>query len=339
MSVTFDAAKVVSFFEKTKFSEKKALSSRPIMKKTAHFVATIGVFDGVHVGHRFLLNKVREVAAERGFPTLAVTFDPTPAEFFNSCASSSNKQQRLLTIDERRERLLEAGMDRVEVIPFNSEVAGMTALQFMKLLRERLGVRVLVMGYDHRFGCEQRSDAAFYDEVGIACGIEVLHASAYAGVSSTSVRESLLRGDVEEARALLGYPYVIEGRVVKGDGRGRTLGFPTANLAVSPEKLIPATGVYSVSVDLDGSTGQWAGSSSVSTLKGMMNIGLCPTFGGRTERRIEVHILDFDADIYGRMLKARLIHHLRNERKFPSVEALVGQLKADAAQIRALTNM
>ena len=302
------------------------------MKKTSFCVATIGVFDGVHLGHRFLLNKVREVAEARGMSSLALTFAPTPEEFFRrpTLAPSREEGEALLPLAERKARLLEAGMDRVEVMAFNREVAEMTAAQFMTLLKERLGVRVLVMGYDHRFGCEQRSDTPFYDAVAESCGLEIVHAPAYGDVSSTRIRELLLQGNVEGAKTLLGYPYTIEGTVVTGDGRGRTLGFPTANLAVQSEKLIPATGVYAVKVSLDGQQ------LNPMTYNGMMNIGLCPTFGGRTVRRVEVHILDFDADIYGQTLSVQLMHHLRDERRFPSVEALVSQLKADAARIREL---
>jgi riboflavin kinase/FMN adenylyltransferase len=302
------------------------------MKKTSFYVATIGVFDGVHLGHRFLLNKVREVAEARGMSSLALTFAPTPEEFFRrpTLAPSREEGEALLPLAERKARLLEAGMDRVEVMAFNREVAEMTAAQFMTLLKERLGVRVLVMGYDHRFGCEQRSDAPFYDAAAESCGLEIVHAPAYGDVSSTRIRELLLQGNVEGAKTLLGYPYTIEGTVVTGDGRGRTLGFPTANLAVQPEKLIPATGVYAVKVSLESQP------LNPMTYNGMMNIGLCPTFGGRTVRRVEVHILDFDADIYGQTLSVQLLHHLRDERRFPSVEALVSQLKADAARIREL---
>lgn len=310
------------------------------MKKTSFYVATIGVFDGVHLGHRFLLNKVREVAEARGMLSLALTFAPTPEEFFRrpTLAPSREEGEALLPLAERKERLLEAGMDRVEVMAFNREVAEMTAAQFMTLLKERLGVRVLVMGYDHRFGCEQRSDAPFYDAAAESCGLEIVHAPAYGDVSSTRIRELLLQGNVEGAKTFLGYPYTIEGVVVTGDGRGRTLGFPTANLAVQPEKLIPATGVYAVKVFLKGQRIDKSTSQQINpmTYNGMMNIGLCPTFGGRTVRRVEVHILDFDADIYGQTLSVQLLHHLRDERRFPSVEALVSQLKADAARIRAL---
>ena len=310
------------------------------MKKTSFCVATIGVFDGVHLGHRFLLNKVREVAEARGMSSLALTFAPTPEEFFRrpTLAPSREEGEALLPLAERKARLLEAGMDRVEVMAFNREVAEMTAAQFMTLLKEQLDVRVLVMGYDHRFGCEQRSDAPFYDAAAESCGLEIVHAPAYGDVSSTRIRELLLQGNVEGAKTLLGYPYTIEGTVVTGDGRGRTLGFPTANLAVQPEKLIPATGVYAVKVILKGQRVDESTSQQINpmTYNGMMNIGLCPTFGGRTVRRVEVHILDFDADIYGQTLSVQLLHHLRDERRFPSVEALVSQLKADAARIREL---
>jgi len=307
------------------------------MKKSAETVATIGVFDGVHVGHQFLLNRVHEVAKARGMLSLAVTFDPSPAEFFSGQSSahcSLFTNHSLLTLAERLERLLEAGMDRVEVMTFDRELARMTAAQFMVLLKERLNVRVLVMGYDHRFGCEQHKDAAFYDAAAKEVGLEIIHVSAYGDVSSTLVRESLLCGDVEKAQMLLGYPYYIKGTVVTGDGRGHKLGFPTANLAVVSGKLIPATGVYAVGVRIDQQVANHC--SLITNHLGMMNIGLCPTFGGRTERRIEVHILDFDADIYGQTLTASLMCRLRDERKFSSVEALVSQLETDAARIRSL---
>jgi len=324
-AICSDGAKVVSFFEKTKFSEKKALSSRPIMKKDTRFVASIGVFDGVHRGHRFLLDRVKEEATARGMSTLAVTFDPTPATFFRSGASCKQDTNLLLTARERRERLLDAGMDSVEVMTFDRKVAEMTAADFMMQLKELFGVSVLVMGYDHRFGCEQQTNKTFYTRAAQTCGMEIVHAAAWGDVSSSRIREMLLRGDVEGANDLLGYPYPISGTVITGDGRGRKLGFPTANLAVDSAKLIPATGVYAVSVRLEENT-----------YKGMMNIGLCPTFGGRTERRIEVHILDFDADIYGQTLNVQLLRRLRDEQKFPSINALTEQLRADAETIKKL---
>ena len=313
------------------------------MGTSGSLVATIGVFDGVHLGHRFLLNKVREVASERGMSSLAITFDPTPAEVFAQRVAdvpavdnpdSQRQQLFLLTLDERRERLLRTGIDKLEVLPFSRELAAMSASQFMTLLKDRYGVRVLVMGYDHRFGCEQRRDAAFYDATAASIGMEVVHATAYTGaeegcaegsISSTCIRKALLQGDVEAAEAALGYPLFMEGVVVAGDGRGRTLGFPTANLAIDRKKLIPATGVYAVKVEI-GHPGH--------SFLGMMNIGLCPTFGGRTERRVEVHILDFNADIYGQTLRVSLLHRLRNEQRFPSVEALVTQLQTDSEQVR-----
>ena len=313
------------------------------MGTSGSHVATIGVFDGVHLGHRFLLNKVCEVAAERGMSSLAVTFEPTPAEVFaqrvadvpaDGDPDSQGRLLSLLTLDERRERLLCTGIDKVEVLPFSRELAAMTASQFMTFLMERYGVRVLVMGYDHRFGCEQRRDTAFYDAAAARVGMEIVHATAYAGakegclessVSSTCIRKALLHGDAKAAEAALGYPYFMAGKVIDGDGRGRTLGFPTANLAIDERKLVPATGVYAVKVEIGNPR---------HSFWGMMNIGLCPTFGGRTERRIEVHILDFDADIYGQTLRVSLLHRLRNEQRFTSVEALVTQLQTDAKQVR-----
>jgi len=308
------------------FSARLALSSRPIMKKGAAFVATIGVFDGVHLGHRFLLNKVREAADTRGMSALAVTFDPTPAEVWGREAEDS-AYAALLTLEERRERLLAAGMDRVEVLPFSREIAAWTASRFMRMLHERFGVEVLVMGYDHRFGCEQRRDAAFYDQAAEALGMEVVHATAYGHVSSTRIREALRLGDVATAGTLLGYPYALRGTVVPGDRRGRTLGFPTANLSIPPTRLVPASGVYAVRVELEGRT-----------YAGMMNIGLCPTFGGRTTLRAEVHILDFNADIYGQTLTVTFRERLRDECRFPSVEALVAQLRRDAEACRRMSD-
>ena len=292
------------------------------MEKAAQFVATIGVFDGVHLGHRFLLDKVKEEVDKRGMSALAVTFDPTPAEVWAGM-KSGEAYASLLTVDERKERLLAAGMDKVEVLPFSREMAAWTAARFMGMLHERFGVEVLVMGYDHRFGCEQRRDAAFYDQIAKDMGMEVVHATAYGDVSSSRIREALRCGDVAAARSMLGYPYTMRGIVVPGDRRGRTLGVPTANLSLPPAKLVPASGVYAVGVEWDGRT-----------YAGMMNIGLCPTFGGRTTLRAEVHILDFNADIYGQTLTVTFRERLRDERRFPSVEALVAQLRHDADACR-----
>lgn len=302
-------------------------------------VVTTGFFDGVHLGHRHVIETVVSSARERGEEAIVVTFWPHPRTVLQQDA----REFRLLTsLEEKKALLTAAGIDRVEVLPFTREFAAMKADEYLQMLRDRFGASLIVMGYDNRIGSDRRtaSDLASADTQVPVLVSEPLYlgpqgtktqvsVSASAGpapadaVSSTRIRKALEAGDVESANAMLGYNYGLYGVVVAGNRMGRTIGFPTANMQLyEPLKLVPDNGVYAVEVEVLGRK-----------YLGMSNIGIRPTVGGST-RTLETHILDFDEDIYGLPLRIRFRRRIRDERKFPSLEALREQLIADAAVCR-----
>ncbi len=307
------------------------------MRKVA--VVTTGFFDGVHLGHRHVIETVVSSARERGEEAIVVTFWPHPRTVLQQDA----REFRLLTsLEEKKALLKAAGIDRVEVLPFTREFAAMKADEYLQMLRDRFGASLIVMGYDNRIGSDRRtaSDLASADTQvpvlvsaplylgpqGIKTHVSV---SASAGpapadaISSTRIRKALEAGDVESANAMLGYNYGLYGVVVAGNRMGRTIGFPTANMQLyEPLKLVPDNGVYAVEVEVLGRK-----------YLGMSNIGIRPTVGGST-RTLETHILDFDEDIYGLPLRIRFRRRIRDERKFPSLEALREQLVKDREACR-----
>ena len=284
-------------------------------------VVTTGFFDGVHLGHRHVIETVVSSARERGEEAIVVTFWPHPRTVLQQDA----RDFRLLTSLEEKKALLSAcGIDRVEVLPFTREFAALKADEYLSLLRERFGASLIVMGYDNRIGSDRRtaSDLASADtKVPVLVSEPLfLHAEA---ISSTRIRKALEAGVVESAQAMLGYSYGLYGVVVAGNRMGRTIGFPTANMQLyEPLKLVPANGVYAAEVEVLGRT-----------FRGMTNIGIRPTVGGNS-RTIETHILDFDEDIYGLPLRIRFLRRIRDERKFPSLAALREQLLLDREACR-----
>ncbi len=289
-------------------------------------VATIGFFDGVHQGHRFLIEQVKEVAAARGLPSALITFPIHPRKVMNP-----EYPFRLLTTQAEKTALLdETGVDYCFMLDFTRDISHLTAQAFMThILKERYGVQCLVIGYDHRFGHNRSEGFDSYCSYGEAIGMEVIRAQVYANgehpVSSSFVRELLLQGKPDCAMHCLGYSYFLKGKVVGGYQLGRTIGFPTANLAVDdPNKLIPADGVYAVYVSVLGRT-----------YKGMLNIGHRPTFDNGN-KSIEVNILHFDADIYDQPMRLSFVKYLRPELKFNSVDELVLQMHKDEAAVEAL---
>ena len=309
------------------------------MRKVA--VVTTGFFDGVHLGHRHVLSAVVSSARERGEEAVVVTFWPHPRTVLQQDA----REFRILTsLEEKKALLAAAGIDRVEVLPFTREFAAMTAQEYLQLLRDKYDASLVVMGYDNRIGSDRLTiDAltgAFESRKPSSLRSLSLPTSLRAVgplpftwpraamvsedsnapvISSTKIRKALQEGRVEEANAMLGYRYGLYGAVVAGNQLGRTMGFPTANMQLyEPLKLVPANGVYAVEVEVLGTT-----------YKGMCNIGMRPTVGGAS-RTIETHILDFDQDIYGLPLRIRFLRRIRDERKFPSLEALRKQLTLDA---------
>lgn len=291
-------------------------------------VATIGFFDGVHKGHQFLLYQVMEEAKKVEGTAMCVTFDCPPREVVQ--ARGERLEVKLLTTLSEKKRLLhEMGIEDVKVLHFTPEMATMSAYNFMRdVLKQEMDVGVLVIGYDHRFGHNREEGFEDYVRYGQEMGIRVVQAQAYKEdfitVSSSLIRETLLQGCVADSRKLLGYDYFIDGVVVDGFKVGRKLGYPTANIEVPAEKLIPCDGVYAVQAQLEGRN-----------FGGMLNIGWRPTFNGN-KRTIEVNLFDFDSNIYSEHITIRFIDFLRPEQKFSSPEALVEQLKIDEERSREI---
>lgn len=245
-----------------------------------------------------------------------VTFWPHPRTVLQQDARNF---RILTTLDEKKELLFAAGADRVEVLPFTRSFAAMTADEYLQLLRDRYGASLVVMGYDNRIGSDKLTAQEIISPVPVVAIDPVIPGLTGNPISSTRIRKALAEGDVEAANAMLGYSYGLYGVVVAGNRMGRTIGFPTANMQLyEPLKLVPGNGVYAVEVEVTGNV-----------FKGMCNIGTRPTVGG-TARTIETHILDFDEDIYGLPLQIRFLRRIRDERKFPSLDALKAQLELDA---------
>ena len=270
-----------------------------------------------------MLETVVSSARERGEEAVVVTFWPHPRTVLQQDA----RDFRILSsLEEKKALLAAAGIDRVEVIPFTRRFASHTAVQYLELLRDRYGASLVVMGYDNRIGSDKRTaqEICAISPVPVVTVSPVISSEAEGGVgkspiSSTKIRKALAEGDVEAANAMLGYSYGLYGVVVAGNRMGRTIGFPTANMQLyEPLKLVPGDGVYAVDVEVTGNV-----------FKGMCNIGTRPTVGG-TSRTIETHILDFSEDIYGLPLRLRFLRRIRDERKFPSLDALRQQLELDA---------
>ena len=292
-------------------------------------IATTGFFDGVHTGHRLVIERLVSLARERGDESLVITFWPHPRAVLQDGA----RELRLLTtLEEKKALLASLGVDRVEVLDFTRSFAALTAGHFLRdVLQARFGVTTLLMGYDNRLGSD-RLQADRLLSLAKTLGIELLELEPLAfrsgeaggAISSTKIRKSLEEGKVTEASEMLGYGYSLTGVVVAGNRLGRTIGFPTANMRLyEPLKLVPGRGVYVVEVQVLGKT--W---------RGMTNVGLRPTVGG-TFTTIETHILDFDEDIYGLPITITFLRRLRDEIHFPSLEALREQLDRDKAACRA----
>ena len=319
-------------------------------------IATTGFFDGVHLGHRLVIERLVSLARERGDESLVITFWPHPRAVLQDGA----RELRLLnTLDEKKALLRALGVDRVEVLDFTRSFAALTAEQYLReILRDRFGVTTLLMGYDNRLGSD-RMTADRLHPLASGIGMELVVAGIRAEgmdipepsspttppiasdgplplmwprvatgsgmsipsalpVSSTRIRKALEEGKVEEAAEMLGYAYALQGVIVAGNRLGRTIGFPTANMRLyEPLKLVPGRGVYVVDAEVLGKK-----------YRGMTNIGLRPTVGG-SFTTIETHILDFDEDIYGLPLRITFLRRLRDEVHFPSLDALKEQLEKD----------
>lgn len=297
------------------------------MKYKTPCVATIGFFDGVHRGHQFLIEDVKEEARKAGLGSLVITFNHHPRQVLQQ----SYQPQLLTTLSEKLRLLAMTGIDNVEVLNFTKEMASLTAREFMELvLRDKLNVKKLVIGYDNRFGHNRAEGFDDYVRYGKELGIEVMQARPFEldglKVSSSVIRSFLNGGEVEMANRCLGRPYMLTGKVVNGFQEGRKIGFPTANLDTDDGLLVPADGAYAVKVQVR-EQGHW--------LKGMMNIGKRPTFHG-TQRTLETFIFDFNEDIYGCRLAVRFVKRMRGEQMFENEQKLAEQLRKDEQNARRI---
>ncbi len=289
-------------------------------------VITIGTFDGVHIGHQKIIEQLNMLKSGKDEVSMILTFFPHPRRVLDQ----SNDIKMLTTLDEKIDLLSDFGLDELIVEPFTQEFSRLSALEFVRdILVNKLHLRKLVIGYDHHFGRNREGNFEQLTEYGQLYGFEVVEIPAQeiseVSVSSTKIRKAIEKGDMDTANSYLGYPYRLTGEIVKGQGLGRKLKFPTVNLKVAEDyKLIPMKGVYAVRTVI-----------SDKVVFGMMNIGFRPTVGG-SGRTIEVHLLDFEGDLYGASLQVDVLARLRDEIKFESVEGLSEQLRKDEAVTRSV---
>lgn len=284
-------------------------------------VVTVGTFDGVHEGHRALMETVVEKAKARKGRSVVVTFDPHP----RTIIGSKNTELKLLTTLQERAEILESiGVDILLVIPFTRDFSLLSSEEFVKdVIFSKIGISEFVIGYDHHFGKDRSGTIETLEKLGPELGFDVYVVSkremGEVTISSTTIRKEIQEnGDMNAAAALLGRPYMLNGVVIHGDERGRKIGYPTANLKPEhPDKAIPKKGIYAVQVRVDGS---WYG--------GMMNIGVRPTFDGVT-KTLEAHIFEFDQSIYGKTIQIRFYDRIRDEKKFSGIDQLKAQLDQD----------
>ena len=289
-------------------------------------VATIGCFDGVHRGHRYLINQVCEVAAQKHLYSAIITFPVHPRQVMQT----DYQPQLLSCLHQKTDLMGQLDADYCFMLPFTRELSHLSAREFMQLLREHYHIRVLVIGYDHRFGHNRSEGFEDYCRYGLDLGMEVILANAFVengvSISSSHIRNLLKQGAVQEANRCLGYEYYLDGTVTDGYKVGRKLGFPTANLLPAcPEKLIPAEGVYAVYTYIQGIR-----------YAGMLNIGHRPTLNNGTDLSIEVNILDFSENIYRKQMRIEFIAFIRPEQRFESLERLMAQLETDREHVRRL---
>jgi riboflavin kinase/FMN adenylyltransferase len=294
-------------------------------------VLTIGTFDGVHIGHQKIIDHLNKEAELIGGESVLLTFDPHPRMVLNP---DSHGLKLLQTLNEKIGKLERMGLQNLIIYPFDFEFSRLSAIDFVKeILYAKLKVRKLVIGYDHQFGNKREGNIDFLKNVSKEFNFEVVEIPAWeideVNVSSTRVRTALLKGDILTASKFLGEPFSIQGVVTKGKQLGRTIGYPTANLSVTdPCKIIPAKGVYGVRCWLDKKE-----------YRGMINIGSRPTVSDEQSTHLEVHLFDFNSDIYGATIVVEFIARIRDEQKFPSLDDLVKQLKSDEQNVRTFFDL
>ena len=288
-------------------------------------VVTIGSFDGVHLGHQAILEQVIGKANELGATSVAMTFEPQPQEYF----SPDKAPARLMRLRDKIEALIGLGVDQVVCMQFNSKLRNLTAEQFVRsLLVDGLGVKQLIVGDDFRFGCDRSGNFEMLVEMGRVLDFNVQDTKTIEvdgeRVSSTLIRNLLEQADFGQVRKLLGRNFAIKGRVFYGQQLGRELGFPTANMQLNRYRA-PLSGVYAVLVEIEGLNGKFQGAA---------NVGVRPTVGDLLKPILEVHLLDFDKDIYGKRINIEFLHKIRDEQKFTTVDNLLAYIQQDVSKIK-----
>lgn len=290
-------------------------------------VVTIGTFDGVHIGHRKIISRLKELAAASGGESVILTFFPHPRMILHP---EDESIKLITTINEKAELLAEMGIDHLIITPFSRDFSNQTAESYIRdVLVNKIGTKKIVIGYDHRFGKDRKGGLQDLLTQAPVYGFEVIEIPEQdindVAISSTRIRTALLKSEINIANECLGYPFFITGKVIRGDQLGRELGYPTANLMVEEKyKLIPSDGIFAVRVKVAGKE-----------YTGMAYIGHRPTINGMT-RNIEVNIFDFEGDIYNQELRMEFLHYVRGDIKFSSLEELVVQLGKDKEDVQAL---
>ena len=283
-------------------------------------ILTVGTFDGVHLGHQKILQQIIQVGKEQNLLSTVISFEPHPRLFFNP----SDDLALLTTTKEKIDKLTEIGIKEVIIIPFDKTFSNLSPFDYLKaFIKEKFNTQILVIGYDHSFGKGRVGNESMAKEIGKELDFEVIKIGPRsfddAIISSTKIRKAIANGNIELANNYLGYNYTLTGKIIEGQKLGRTIGFPTANILLEPnKKALPKTGVYIVKSYLNGIY-FW----------GMMNIGYKPTVSEENKLSVEVHFLEFDKEIYDHTISIEVLYYLRNEQKFSSIEELQKQIKVD----------
>lgn len=287
------------------------------IKLSKSTIATIGTFDGIHIGHQKILNSLARFARENSLKSVVITFDPHPRKIINKI----NSIELINIIEEKKEKLKTLGIDYLIIQKFDEKFSETEANKFVEILKNNINIEKLIVGYDHRFGKNRNADINDLKKYGKELKFEVIQIDALeiqeVNISSTKIRLAIKEGNIRLANSYLGYNFFFSGEVVKGHSRGKKLGFPTANLKIDKDKIIPKNGVYLVKSKIDHQD-----------IYGMMNIGYNPTFNNKS-KKIETHFFNLNKNLYGKIIKIELLEYIREEKRFETVDDLIQRLKLD----------
>ena len=287
------------------------------IKLSASTIATIGTFDGIHVGHQKILNSLVKFARENSLKSVVITFNPHPRKII----SKKNSIELINTIEEKKEKLKTLGIDYLIVQKFDQKFSETQANKFVEILKNNINIEKLIVGYDHRFGKNRNADINDLRKYGKELNFDVIEIDALeieeVNISSTKIRLAIKDGNIQLANSYLGYNFFLSGEVVKGHSRGKELGFPTANLEIDEDKIIPRNGVYLVKSIIDNQD-----------IYGMMNIGYNPTFNNKS-KKIETHFFNLNRNLYGKIIKIELLEYIREEKRFETINDLIQRLELD----------